>query len=242
VHRNLDYQDVLASMKVCKAFHEALPNAVEDIRVEKAITQATLQYLCCTFHNLKNLTIHPEYDDHNPRLDFSNLHFPVLQSLEVANTPVTTLVFTSNNTPKLQRLSIEQQTSPLRSFRLDLPELETLSLEHLTVHDCSDFAPSLAACPKLRTFVSYKFWGPDDDVYDLRLPECEDLSLTRCDGLGGLRLWAPKLTSLDLQGCFGLRKLQLLDVDPRSQQQQPQERQEERQQQEEQQADNTSAG
>ncbi|KXZ53461.1 hypothetical protein GPECTOR_7g911 [Gonium pectorale] len=222
IHHDFSNEEIMNSMLVCKMWRDELPKTVTHISTTVAITQPTLSYISRTFTRLEELEINPEYDDHLPVLNFTRLRFPCLTSLTVHNSRLATCCFTTHNTPKLQLLNLEQM-SGLRAFKLELPDLETLAFEFVTIDDCSRLGESLSACPKLVTLSSYKFWGPDD-IYELSLPSCESLSLTRSDSLEGLRLWAPKLESLDLQGCFALRTVQLLDQPPAPPPQQQQQR------------------
>ena len=54
-----------------------------------------------------------------------------------------------------------------------------------------------------------QLWGIGGSKQKLRLPECTSLVLYRSDDLDYLEVWAPKLTSLNLQACYGLNHVRL---------------------------------
>ncbi len=101
-----------------------------------------------------------------------------------------------------------------QAFRLELPQLRAVSFNYVQVDDPRGFGPSLAACPKLERMSCYKLWGLTGMVHELDLPCCQDLDLYRSDDLDGFRLYAPRLTRLNLQACYGLECVRLLDDAP----------------------------
>lgn len=98
------------------------------IKVE-AFSQRQLAYLARTYPNIKCLTIHQEYSDHAPKLNFSGVHLPKLEELHLYCTRLTTCSFTQHNTPQLRSLWLDN-CGTFRGFELDLPHLECFSLEH----------------------------------------------------------------------------------------------------------------
>ena len=54
-----------------------------------------------------------------------------------------------------------------------------------------------------------QLWGIGGSKQKLHLPECTALALYRSDDLDYLEVWAPKLTNLNLQACYGLDHLRL---------------------------------
>lgn len=71
--------------------------------------------------------------------------FPSLKSLSMDCTPLTTVQFTTANTPQLRTLTIFNQSQQnAAGFTLDLPHLITLSFDSVILTDDSDFGPSLS--------------------------------------------------------------------------------------------------
>ncbi|KAF6250581.1 hypothetical protein COO60DRAFT_1646504 [Scenedesmus sp. NREL 46B-D3] len=95
---------------------------------------------------------------------------------------------------ELESLSLKS-CGRLRSFRLELPELQRLLCEHVELRDGRGFGSSLSSCPKLETVDCYKLLG-------LR---------GACDDLQGIKLWAPKLAELELRACYSLDCVRIMD-------------------------------
>jgi hypothetical protein len=66
----------------------------------------------------------------------------------------------------------------------------------------------LAAAKKLRAFDSYKLWV---GALSFAGNSLESVDLHRSDGLAWLKIWAPNLRNLGLQGVYGLSRLDFLD-------------------------------
>jgi hypothetical protein len=56
------------------------------------------------------------------------------------------------------------------------------------VQDETEFGSSLSACPKLWQINCYKLWGLGGTLHELRLPECKEITLYRCAGMGAALL------------------------------------------------------
>eukprot|EP00878_Enallax_costatus_P026176 GHUV01028061.1.p1 GENE.GHUV01028061.1~~GHUV01028061.1.p1 ORF type:complete len:446 (+),score=47.57 GHUV01028061.1:163-1500(+) len=158
--------------------------------------QQTLLYVC-------------RYSDYTPDLDFRKVNLPSLRSLFLHCAPIRSVEFTQANTPKLKSLNLDHCRSVI-AFKLDLPELEQVSVDFMEVQDARGFGRSLSSCPKLTQFTAYKLWGLSGTVHKLDLPECGWLSLHRSDDLEGLNICAPKLESLELRGCYSLECVRIL--------------------------------
>jgi len=115
----------------------------------------------------------------------------------------------------LEHLSIDQPLArSLEYFNVCLPELRSMSFQFIDVEDPSGFGHSLSSCPKLDSFSSYKLWGlsvPKRETHILMLPSCKSLDLYRSDDLNYLKIWAPRLENLNLQACYDISKVSLLD-------------------------------
>jgi len=192
------------------------------IQVEFQMSQEDLALLCESQvgARMTHLTIEPEYDDDDPPvIDFSLVSLPALEKLDCKNQAVRAVHFTRDNTPRLKDLSIEQSVATdFEYFHTDLPDLESMSFEYVCISDPSGFGKSLSRSPKLRSFSSYKFWGlggPKSKTHVLVLPNCESLDLYRSDDLSYLKIWAPKLEELNLQACYSITEVTMLDRKPR---------------------------
>ncbi|WIA41948.1 hypothetical protein OEZ86_009254 [Tetradesmus obliquus] len=116
---------------------------------------------------------------------------------------------------RLNSINLEQ-CGEIGGFHLELPELQRLFMEHVEVQDEAGFGSSLSACPKLEMMNCYKLWGLGGTLHELRLPECRELSFYRSDDLEGLKLWAPKLTELELRACYSLECVRIMEDSPGS--------------------------
>ena len=176
---------------------------------------------------MTQLSICPEYDDREPPvIDFSLVSFPTLENLDMMFQALRAIHFTQENTPKLKHLSIEQPCArDLEYFNTDLPDMETMSFQFVTIDNpagmvvklvtslqrygsisSTGFGKSLSRSPRLRFFSGYKLWGlrvSKSKTHILVLPSCTDLDLYRSDDLNYLKIWAPKLTDLNLQVVVG---------------------------------------
>ena len=170
--------------------------------------------------NLKELDIQNEdYDDHLPVIDFTSVKFPRLTSLSTYCQFIRTIHFTKENTPMLKTLNIEQSGHQgMQYFLTDLPLLETMSFQFVTIHDPRQFGPSLSRSPKLSYFSSYKLWGLSvgrrKNAHVLVLPSMDILDLYRSDDLDNMKIWAPKMTELNLRACYAISYVQILDKKP----------------------------
>jgi len=165
----------------------------------------------------EELLIIPEFGNgESPVLDFKEISFLKLESLTIRHQSIKAMHFTKENTPILCSLTIEQSCADMENIYMDLPELTEMEVDHITVQDSRGFGESLSRSPKLRFFNAYKFWGLSCQGNEqvLVLPNCEMLSLDRSDDLTHLEIWAPKLEDLDLEGCFSLTEVNILDDKP----------------------------
>jgi len=165
----------------------------------------------------EELLITPEYGNgESPVIDFKEVSFLNLKSLAIRHQSIKAMDFTTENTPILSSLTIEQSCDDMHNICMDLPELIEMEVDHITLQDSRGFGESLSRSPKLRFFNGYKFWGLfcQGNPHVLVLPNCEMFSLDRSDDLTHLEIWAPKLEELDLEGCFSLTEVNILDEKP----------------------------
>jgi len=168
---------------------------------------------------MEDLSINPEYGNgKSPTIDFSEVSFPNLKSLSIYFQSMKAIDFTKERTPILRSLSINQSSGNFEKFLLDLPELESMNVEHITITNPDGFGKSLSRSPKLTSFFGYKLWGlhvPKSKTHVLVLPNCETLDLYRSDDLDYIKIWAPKLEDLNLQACYSITEVQILDRKPK---------------------------
>jgi len=167
--------------------------------------------------NLEQVTIYPEYEDGDPPvIDTSQVTFPMLKKFSAECQAFQSVHFTADCFPLLESLSIESPcATTLDAFHTELPNLQHMNFQYVTIEDTSDFGPSLSRSPKLETFTSYKLWGlGSKSAHRLILPNMKNLDLYRSDDLRGLKLWAPRLEDLNLQACYDISKVDLLKQKP----------------------------
>jgi len=204
-------------------FTESNKEGDVQLRVEFPMSQDDLRLLAESDvgARMTQLSICPEYDDREPPIiDFSLVSFPTLENLDMMFQALRAIHFTQENTPKLKHLSIEQPCArDLEYFNTDLPDMETMSFQFVTIDNPAGFGKSLSRSPRLRFFSGYKLWGlrvSKSKTHILVLPNCTDLDLYRSDDLNYLKIWAPKLTDLNLQACYSITEVTLLDRKPKA--------------------------
>lgn len=166
---------------------------------------------------LERLKLNPEYEDGNPPvIDTSEVSFPRLKSFNSMCQAIKAVDFSSMNFPMLETISIEQPCArSLEYFSTDLPNLRSLGFEFVDLDDVSDFGPSVSRSPKLERICCYKLWGLGGKaVHRLILPSCTSINFYRSDDLRSLKLWAPKLETLNLQACYSIQNVSLLSRKP----------------------------
>jgi len=190
------------------------------ISIDFYLTQPDLKHLAQSNLGIQmeELGINPDYGNgESPIVDFSEVSFPNLKSLSVFHQSMKAIDFTKERTPILKSLSIQQPCDDFEKFHLDLPELERMDVEHITIIDPRGFGKSLSRSPKLTSFWAYKLWGlhvPKSKTHVLVLPKCDTLNLYRSDDLNFMKIWAPKLENLNLQACYSITEVNILDRKP----------------------------
>lgn len=180
------------------------------------INQAALKKLSVSLlgMHLEQLNIDPKNGlDASIFLDTSAIRFPKLKKFSIKCHTIKSVYFTGDCFPVLEELNIEEPfAANQETFHLDLPNLQHVFCRSFDVVDMSDFGPSLSRCPKLKTFRSYKLWGLKKPT--LVLPNLIALDIHRSDDLKGLKIWAPKVKTLNLRGCFKISEVDLLTEKP----------------------------
>jgi len=177
------------------------------IEVLSALTQDELVNLVKHHGStVKELTF--RYENESDPIDFKYFEFPNLERLEFNYCAVD--IFILVNAPKLKILNIDQCSySPLLYIKFRLPSLQRLGFDFCTIEDLSDFGDSLSNSPLLESFYAYKLWGLGDSLgkKTVYLPNCKDLNLWRSDDISSLKIYAPRLKSLNLRACYSMTKL-----------------------------------
>ena len=188
------------------------------------MTQELLRALSASTlgRSVTELDFSPEYDDHMPWISFRDdaVRFPVLKSIDLTCQGLASVEFSQERTPLLEHLNIDQPCNGPYSggmeINFDLPELKHFALDHVTVEreEC-ELSRSLSRSPKLESFFGYKVWGLGvgrrKHAHFLVLPSCETLSFYRSDDLDHLILYAPRLKDLNLQACYSIESVRIID-------------------------------
>ncbi|KAK7114725.1 uncharacterized protein [Littorina saxatilis] len=202
--------------KICETISEE-----QRVKFESVLTQPDLEELAASERG-KNATAlsigtEAEYeDDDPPAIDFGAVSFPNLESLAVYFQAVKAFNFQAKDYPKLKHLYMNNMIGNIEGFDFDLPLLETINFQHVGADDPRGFGKSVSRSTKLSNFTSYKLWGLHmrNKYLTLVLPNCESVDFYRSDTLVRVKLWAPKLRRLNLQACFDLAEVIILDDKP----------------------------
>ena len=200
--------------------HKNDENITYEIEVESPFNQEFLERLASSLvgKEMTQLTCRPEYENDIPIVDFTKVFLPKLESLDLLCQGIKSLDFTTKNTPLLDFLNIEQPSEgSLKYINLDLPNLSTLELQFVDFYDARGFGKSISRCPKIEAIVFYKVNGlyvTKSKKHKLVLPLCGTIDLHRCEDLNYLDIWAPKLSILKFQACYGLDEVNILDQKP----------------------------
>lgn len=202
---------------------ESLPETTVELLLHAQPSQRALVRIAARFAALEHLLIQQEEpypadeDEEVPALDFaaSELCFPALTRLELAGVALSCITLTEANVPRLEHLSLHSVTGDCCPFHLALPQLVTLSAEHMQLQERADgvdagqFGLSLSRCPKLEQVCTHRLLGLGADNFCL-LPRCVDLRLNRAADLSQLDiLFAPALNYLSLLGDYHCRDLRI---------------------------------
>jgi hypothetical protein len=128
---------------------------------------------------------------------------PALEELRIDQVEFDEIVLNAELTPRLRKLRLHQCLAGECRLVVELPEL----IEFDTQFYRGDDAPlniMLTHATKLETFESYKCWIGRLTFASNAL---KSVTLHRADSLTRLELWAPNLSKLNVQGCFGLDKI-----------------------------------
>jgi hypothetical protein len=164
---------------------------------------------------LEELTICLEYNDGNLELDvgsvLSELKFPAMKRLSLSCCAAKELKLWDTAYPSLMYVDLSNMMGEV-NFDLNLPHLEGFSAEFTHAADGEMVAKSWSRCVSLDSINAYKMWGLSSGFVLASLPNCTSLCLYRSDDLQQLMIYAPKLEELNLQACYGLELLKIIDA------------------------------
>ena len=125
-----------------------------------------------------------------------NLAFIVMPCIESVDFRCVTLndglILTELNAPYVQSISLSNIEGEIAPFKVELPHLRSFFCEHSYLGDSAGLSKSLAHCPRLEIFDSYKFRMLDEQIW--YLPSIREIRLHRAECFRKLIiLYAPKL-------------------------------------------------
>ena len=150
------------------------------------------------------------YDD---RLQFRlDKRLPKLRKLHLIDVCFGKIKLTPETTPALRELRL-QNVPEKCDMEIVCPELRDVSLHYWMAHGKPQVLDNmLSAATKLESFDSYKLWS--NTALCFASPELTSIDLHRADSLEFVSIWAPRLTSLRLQGCYSLDEIDFPDTHP----------------------------
>jgi len=161
--------------------------------------------------HVQTLTIRSGSGSYDDRLQGVTLekYLPELQELQLIDVSFEKIVLSAALTPMLRHLKLQNVPDEC-DLTLELPELRTVSIHFLG--DCDEVINTmLRSATRLEKFDSYKLWV---DELHFASNDLISVDLHRSDRLRTLTLWAPNLSALGLQACYGLDKLNFLKTHP----------------------------
>jgi len=130
--------------------------------------------------------------------------------------------------PKCEHLYVQHML--VTNFRIESTTIKSLSLIHPQLQDkewevkcpnlvdldmqnhtppVKNFQSALINCPRIETYFSHKYLH-EEPLPALYLPNCTEFILRRGDCTESLKLYLPRVLQLNLNGCFGLKRVELL--------------------------------
>ena len=130
---------------------------------------------------------------------------PKLRKLHLIDVCFGKVTLTPETTPELRELRL-QNVPRTCNLEIVCPELRDVSLHYWMTHDKPQVVENmLRAATKLESFDSYKLWS--NTALCFASPALTSIDLHRADSLEFVSIWAPRLTSLRLQGCYSLNEI-----------------------------------
>ena len=125
------------------------------------------------------------------------------------------LHLTAELTPKLTELELRSLPDKCE-FHVVLPTLKKFSIDHFAPGhpdgDTGSVNRMLAVATRLQTFDAYKLWMVEE--LNFASNHLKSIELHRSESLKVLSIWAPNLEHLNLQGCYNLDRIMILNSHP----------------------------
>ena len=176
--------------------------------------QAEIDQLAETMPELKTLTINSAggmYDESSTvALHGTKLKLPQLEELQLIDVAFSRITLTEETTPNLRALRMQNVPDECE-IEARLPKLSKFSI-HYWRGEPDWINAMLRSAKRLVSFDSYKLWLHDELCF--ASSHLQAIDLHRADCLPALKVYAPRLRSLGLQGCFQLEKITLVDSHP----------------------------
>jgi len=153
----------------------------------------------------------PDWDEGAHPFDFSQFseqlaeHLPNVESLDVGYMKIINFRIESNT---ISRLTLNQCQMENDKWEVKCPYLKSLNMEH---HDppAENFAQAMINCPRIEFISTYKFWHRKT-LPALYLPNLTTFMWWRGDGTSSLKLYAPRLETLNLDTCYHVSSVKFL--------------------------------
>jgi hypothetical protein len=202
--------------------HSFLPIAAGDDRVVRSTNvslcggaelQSKINTLASEHSKVKNLTIRDQFFDEKNVIEL-DCSLPNLQVLIVDGIKLSKLVVTDENMPSVKKLvMINVGCIDNMTFRVNVSKIEDLTIHFMDSDDISIINTMLKAATRLVKFECYKLWV-HDGMLKFASNYLEKIWIRRSDCLTGISIWAPRLKSLSILGCFDLQKVEILEDHP----------------------------
>jgi len=169
---------------------------------------------------VRTIRWHPIGNDDDEAFDFGNGNSQLLSRYFGKSVDTISLRwmnvrnFSLKDLPGLKKLSLiglDAESFEDQTFDLQLPNLVSLTLD-CTCPPERGFTESLRSCPRIQSFLAYKYWSPSDvsELGPLELPNCVKFTWQRGDGLKKLKLWLPRVFFASLDHNFDLEDVEFL--------------------------------
>ena len=223
--------------QVCKLWYLTTTNIIESVEIDgtsKKVCHNFMSKIAINFPNIRQLDIVcDEYSFSSKQfstlaIDFTKLYFPKLQELDCTNVEVKNIHFDINNTPNLKQLNI-CFVEWTQYFYLNLPKLEEIYMEYVTINNGTEFGDSITRCVNLKEANFKKFRGISNicvkqmeyvhNQFNMAQmiihPNLEIFRIYRSENLEAIGIWAPKLKEIYLQACYSVEYVELYDKLPK---------------------------
>ncbi|CAE8598647.1 unnamed protein product [Polarella glacialis] len=171
--------------------------------------QSKIDALCRDAPSVKRLTITSSTEkDYYFEAGFTLAHRLLkLKCLHVIDVRMNKLTLSESLTPHLQELFL-QNIGDECELEIALPSLRDIKIHYLET-STTTINKMLRMATGLVTFNTYKLIIDGELVFAGR--ELQTVKLHRSDCLSAVSIWAPQLLSLNLQACYAIQKVTILD-------------------------------